>query len=254
MIALRELNLINTEILSGEIMRENSKFKRNIALFDALCTSLSPALAMLSALSSSRIATRAKRMPTHSYVALYSTVMGLARQNWQTSGPAPQSLVASDEQEGEAEREPRYPDGSSTNSHRPAKYNEAREPTPKAVIKHTEAMKKSFPEGWQPPRKLSRDAMDGLRSLHAYDPETFSTPVLASKFRISPEAVRRILKSKWAPSAERRAALASKERQERAEWIQHRREEEKEKQEEIIQTMKIGSIRGVDRKDTLSLK
>lgn len=47
---------------------------------------------------------------------------------------------------------------------------------------------------WAPGRKLSRAAMDGLRMLHAHDPEVFSTPVLANKFQISPEAVRRILK------------------------------------------------------------
>jgi hypothetical protein len=41
--------------------------------------------------------------------------------------------------------------------------------------------------------------MDDLRSLHAQDPYAWSTPRLAERFRISPEAVRRILKSKWRP-------------------------------------------------------
>ncbi|KZT65299.1 hypothetical protein DAEQUDRAFT_643870, partial [Daedalea quercina L-15889] len=67
---------------------------------------------------------------------------------------------------------------------------------------HRAAMKKAFPQGWSPPRKLSREAMDALRALHATDPEVFTTPLLASKFRISPEAVRRILKSKWEPTQE----------------------------------------------------
>ncbi|EJC99210.1 uncharacterized protein FOMMEDRAFT_34509, partial [Fomitiporia mediterranea MF3/22] len=69
-------------------------------------------------------------------------------------------------------------------------------------LKHRELMKKRFPEGWNPPRKLSREAMEGVRALHQHDPKTFSTPVLAERFRISPEAVRRILKSKWTPSKE----------------------------------------------------
>jgi hypothetical protein len=80
-------------------------------------------------------------------------------------------------------------------------------------LAHQVAMKEAFPNGrvpivhthrhyahittylrWSPTRKLSRAAMDGLRALHAHDPETFSTPMLAAKFKISPEAVRRILK------------------------------------------------------------
>ncbi|EMD35540.1 hypothetical protein CERSUDRAFT_37972, partial [Gelatoporia subvermispora B] len=67
---------------------------------------------------------------------------------------------------------------------------------------HRETIKKDFPEGWAPPRKLSREAMEGLRQMHKMDPEIYTTPVLAAKFRISPEAVRRVLKSKWQPSSE----------------------------------------------------
>ncbi|KIP12108.1 hypothetical protein PHLGIDRAFT_82293, partial [Phlebiopsis gigantea 11061_1 CR5-6] len=78
-------------------------------------------------------------------------------------------------------------------------------PTPIQYKAHRDAMKKNFPEGWAPPRKLSRQAMDGLRSLNAHDPDMFTTPVLAEKFKISPEAVRRILRSKWLPSKDERA-------------------------------------------------
>ncbi|KDQ58615.1 hypothetical protein JAAARDRAFT_104693, partial [Jaapia argillacea MUCL 33604] len=70
-------------------------------------------------------------------------------------------------------------------------------------VAHRTTMKKTFPQGWAPPRKLSREAMDGLRALHYHDPEQFTTPVLAEKFRVSPEAVRRILRSKWEPSKEK---------------------------------------------------
>jgi hypothetical protein len=38
--------------------------------------------------------------------------------------------------------------------------------------------------------------------MHASDPERFTTPVLAENFKVSPEAIRRILKSKWQPSPE----------------------------------------------------
>lgn len=54
-------------------------------------------------------------------------------------------------------------------------------------------------DGWQPRKKVSPDAMEGIRALHEQDPERWSTPVLADHFKISPEAIRRILKSKWRP-------------------------------------------------------
>ncbi|KNZ59522.1 uncharacterized protein VP01_1711g5 [Puccinia sorghi] len=64
---------------------------------------------------------------------------------------------------------------------------------------HKEALRRNFPSGWNPPKKISRPAMALLRTLHRTDPHQFSLPVLADKFKISPEAVRRILKSKWEP-------------------------------------------------------
>ncbi|KAF8919746.1 hypothetical protein CPB85DRAFT_1153068, partial [Mucidula mucida] len=69
--------------------------------------------------------------------------------------------------------------------------------------RHRQVIKEKFPDGWNPPRKLSREAMDGLRSLHQFEPDKFTTPFLADKFKISPEAVRRILKAKWEPTKER---------------------------------------------------
>jgi hypothetical protein len=64
------------------------------------------------------------------------------------------------------------------------------------------ALKEKFPEGWNPRKKLSPDAMTGIRALHAQFPEEYTTEVLANKFEVSPEAIRRILKSKWTPSPE----------------------------------------------------
>lgn len=65
------------------------------------------------------------------------------------------------------------------------------------------ALKEKFGEqGWNPRKRLSPDALDGIRTLHAQYPETYSTPVLAEHFKVSPDAIRRILKSKWRPSEE----------------------------------------------------
>lgn len=66
---------------------------------------------------------------------------------------------------------------------------------------HQRTMKRKYPEGFNPPSRLSREAMDVVRRLHASDPEKFTTPALAKQFKISAEGIRRILKSKWRPSA-----------------------------------------------------
>ena len=56
--------------------------------------------------------------------------------------------------------------------------------------------------GWSPRKRLSPDTLEGIRALHAQHPDKFTTPVLAAQFKVSPEAIRRILKSKWQPKAE----------------------------------------------------
>lgn len=67
-----------------------------------------------------------------------------------------------------------------------------------------EALEKKFTEGWHPRKKLPPDSLDTIRHLHATKPDVWTTPVLADQFKISPEAIRRILKSKWQPTEEER--------------------------------------------------
>ncbi|MCJ1432973.1 Required for respiratory growth protein 9 mitochondrial [Xylographa pallens] len=65
------------------------------------------------------------------------------------------------------------------------------------------ALENKFGEqGWAPRKRLSPDALDGIRALNAQYPEDYSTSVLAEQFKVSPEAIRRILKSKWRPNDE----------------------------------------------------
>lgn len=64
------------------------------------------------------------------------------------------------------------------------------------------ALKEKFPDGWRPLKRLSPDAISGIRALHAQFPEEYTTQALARQFEVSPEAIRRILKSKWSPSAD----------------------------------------------------
>ncbi|RYC59329.1 hypothetical protein CHU98_g6868 [Xylaria longipes] len=64
------------------------------------------------------------------------------------------------------------------------------------------ALREKFPEGWRPRKRLSPDALDGIRALHTQFPEQYTTDVLAKHFEVSPEAIRRILRSKWTPNPE----------------------------------------------------
>ncbi|CZR52774.1 uncharacterized protein PAC_02651 [Phialocephala subalpina] len=63
-------------------------------------------------------------------------------------------------------------------------------------------IKEKYPDGYQPLKRLSPDAIAGIRALHAQAPEQCTTEVLAVEFKVTPEAIRRILKSKWTPSPE----------------------------------------------------
>jgi hypothetical protein len=53
-------------------------------------------------------------------------------------------------------------------------------------------------QAWNPGRKLSRDQMDSVRVLKSAMPNLTASD-LAKEFRISPEAVSKILKSRWKP-------------------------------------------------------
>ena len=83
-------------------------------------------------------------------------------------------------------------------------YKDQREPWQK----QKKALSEKFgPTGWLPRKRLSPDTLEGIRALHAQYPDKFTTPILADQFKVSPEAIRRILKSKWRPKdveAERR--------------------------------------------------
>ncbi|ETN43216.1 uncharacterized protein HMPREF1541_02375 [Cyphellophora europaea CBS 101466] len=79
-------------------------------------------------------------------------------------------------------------------------------PTPKQDLPDWAVQKQALAtkfgdDGWNPRRKLSPDAMLGIRNMHQSDPITYSTPVLAQQFKVSAEAIRRILRSKWLGSA-----------------------------------------------------
>ncbi|KNE71234.1 hypothetical protein AMAG_15889 [Allomyces macrogynus ATCC 38327] len=61
----------------------------------------------------------------------------------------------------------------------------------------------SATDRWDPRKKLPRAAMDRIRFLHAQDPVQFSPAKLSRAYGIGYEAVKRILRSKYVPDAER---------------------------------------------------
>ena len=81
--------------------------------------------------------------------------------------------------------------------------------------------------------------MDALRQLHRAEPRQFPVPVLAERFKISPEAVRRILKSTWEPSIETRTAMAIRERAKRQEFVQERAAKEKAETRQVRELRKL---------------
>ncbi|KAJ7512646.1 hypothetical protein B0H11DRAFT_1610836, partial [Mycena galericulata] len=80
---------------------------------------------------------------------------------------------------------------------------------------HRQSLKHYFTDGWNPSRALSHETMDGLRrppgkvkqrkcessgDWGCRRPASTHTPSPpSSSFRISPEAIRRFLKSRWEP-------------------------------------------------------
>lgn len=94
----------------------------------------------------------------------------------------------------------------------------ARPPRPLSTYKEPwqvqkAALKMKFGDGgWNPRKKLSPDTMEGIRALHAQYPDQYTTPILAEQFAVTPEAIRRILKSKWSSNLDPDKAAERKER------------------------------------------
>lgn len=172
----------------------------------------------------------------------------VAQQKWKLGGiPKPKSILEDDEASVDLSEDNDVVNGVKPTSEPIHLRSPSLKPTPTEFKAHREAIRKAFPEGWAPPRKLSREAMDILRQLHHTDPETFTTPTLASKFKISPEAVRRILKNRWEPSAERRTALVIKERR-RLEGARQKVKAERQSKK-IEQSMNVEELRRLMKND-----
>lgn len=83
--------------------------------------------------------------------------------------------------------------------------------------------KKRYGE-WRPTKKISRQQMLDIRNLKEQMPE-MKTIQIANHFKISPEAVRRILRSKWVPSDEEESDLIRRAEKQKREAILKKKEE-----------------------------
>ncbi|SPO30647.1 related to Asparaginyl-tRNA synthetase [Ustilago trichophora] len=165
-----------------------------------------------------------------------------------TRPPAMETELDLDEYLGPGPSAPRYQKSTS-----PKPTTPAAPPRPKGMSRiehelgkslpdwavHRIALQKKFPDGWRPPKILSREAQEGIRLLHSSDPEQFDVVELSNRFRVSTESIRRILRSgKWAVSGEvrsrqdRRAAERASER-ESSELAEIRRMQEE--QSELVE-------------------
>jgi hypothetical protein len=96
-------------------------------------------------------------------------------------------------------REPRQPRNGPTEVAESDELNQPRPKEPEWLVQKR-SLKEKFPDGWNPRKRLSPDALAGIRALNAQFPDVYTTSSLAAKFEVSPEAIRRILKSKWQPT------------------------------------------------------
>ncbi|GAA5915585.1 hypothetical protein JCM6882_006382 [Rhodosporidiobolus microsporus] len=85
--------------------------------------------------------------------------------------------------------------------------------------RHKVALQSKFPTGWAPPKRISREAMDLVRTLARSDPARYTTPMLAAKFKISPEAVSKILKSRFELPKDEREKREARRKEMRAQGI-----------------------------------
>lgn len=65
---------------------------------------------------------------------------------------------------------------------------------------------------WNPPKKLSREEMEGLRLIKSQFPH-LNASQLGQQFQVSPEVVRRILASKWRPTEDEMGSLQERWKQ-----------------------------------------
>ncbi|CCF56217.1 hypothetical protein KAFR_0A07830 [Kazachstania africana CBS 2517] len=78
--------------------------------------------------------------------------------------------------------------------------NENLEATSPQWERHKAAIKKKTGgQRWNPNKKLSREQMEGIRLLKKQFPKMTASD-LGSRFKVSPEAISKILKSKWHPN------------------------------------------------------
>ncbi|KAJ2592963.1 Required for respiratory growth protein 9 mitochondrial [Coemansia sp. RSA 1722] len=58
-------------------------------------------------------------------------------------------------------------------------------------------------DGWEPTKKIAVSSMEKIRLLNAEFPEVWTMKRLSEQFKVSQETIRRIIKSKYRPDADK---------------------------------------------------
>ncbi|GAB7337090.1 hypothetical protein MBLNU457_g2491t1 [Dothideomycetes sp. NU457] len=144
-----------------------------------------------------------------------SEVKSMLAEAQQPKSKKPQKAKAEDEKLKTTTTAPTRKDARQTTSMAAKKMDTqktAMKASPTAAVKphkkepwqsYKAALKEKFGDvAWTPRKRISPDALAGIRALRASQPEVYTTERLAEHFKMSPEAIRRILRSKWQPTEE----------------------------------------------------
>lgn len=75
--------------------------------------------------------------------------------------------------------------------------------------RHMFALREKFPDGFKPIKRLSREKIEEVRDLKRAFPE-LTNDDLGMRFKVSPESIRHVLKSKWKPDAKEHKKLQAR--------------------------------------------
>ncbi|KAK6463539.1 hypothetical protein DFJ63DRAFT_312848 [Scheffersomyces coipomensis] len=125
-----------------------------------------------------------------------------------------------------------------------SRFKEQSEPREKPLWeKRNESLKARYPI-WNPTKKLSRSVMEDIKTLKDKIPH-LKTIDLANHFQISPESIRRILRSKWVPTEQEQKSIMERH-QRRKENVKSLRDAQKEELIQQQKRMKLGKSIGIN--------
>lgn len=130
--------------------------------------------------------------------------MNLARVFWRSLHQTYRALERDESSKSKSARQVIKLIGSSD---RPNIRDDIQEKSKPGWQKQELALRRKFKgERWNPSKRLSREEMESVRLLKSQFP-VLNASNLAERYKVSPEAIRRVLKSKWQPTEQESVRL-----------------------------------------------